>query len=138
MVQKNAATQTVVHQEAIECLYLVAEDCKVPNAVEPSSKLRNDKKTNNRITWEVLHEAPYAYDAKKLKEKIHLEIRGRTDLKLEAYNIRKSKMAQCFGWGIHQNSEGKLALVAMESEKYQQLKNNIRTVATFRNKKKIL
>ena len=48
-----------------------------------------------------------------------------------------SALAKRYGWGIHNNPEGKIALVAVESPEYKQLRNDPRTtkIRAFRSKR---
>ena len=40
--------------------------------------------------------------------------------------LRVSPLAKRYGWGIHNNIEGKIALIAVESREYKQLLNDTR------------
>jgi hypothetical protein len=48
-----------------------------------------------------------------------------------------SALAKRYGWGIHNDAEGKIALVAVESPEYEQLLNDQRTtkIKAFRSKR---
>jgi hypothetical protein len=48
-----------------------------------------------------------------------------------------SALPKRYGWGIHNNAEGKVALIAVESPEYKQLLNDPRTtkVKAFRSKR---
>jgi hypothetical protein len=52
-------------------------------------------------------------------------------------HLRVSALAKRYGWGIHNNAEGKIALVAVESPEYKQLLNDPRTtkIRAFRSKR---
>jgi Family of unknown function (DUF6157) len=50
-------------------------------------------------------------------------------------HLRVSTLAKRYGWGIHNNAEGKIALVAVESPQYKQLLNDprITKIRAFRS-----
>jgi len=52
-------------------------------------------------------------------------------------HLRVSALAKQHGWGIHNNAEGKIALVAVESPLYKQLLNDPRTtkIKAFRSRR---
>jgi hypothetical protein len=114
-----------------EALIVVAEDCRADRAIIPLIGL---KKSIARIRYEVLIENPYRYSENELFQEVHYVRRNRRDLKISSYSIKRSKLCQNFGWGIHRNNDGKLALVAMDSDMYQYLKRNIKTFRSFRKK----
>jgi hypothetical protein len=105
-----------------EELIEVAESCPMHHAVEPPDE--RCEKTVARIAYEVLTESPYRYTEAEFFYEVHFVRRNRPDLKIESYNIRRSPLAQRYGWGIHRNPEGKLALVAMESDRYRELQGS--------------
>jgi hypothetical protein len=49
-----------------------------------------------------------------------------------------SALAKRYGWGIHNNAEGKIALIAVESPEYKQLLDDLQTVKikAFRSTRK--
>jgi hypothetical protein len=117
-----------------EELILVAEDCKVDRAKPPP--YGGGDKTIARHYYEVLIENPYRYTEEEARHEVHFVRRGRRDLKLPSYNIKRSPLVQRYGWGIHRNSEGKLALVPRESDTYRQLKDSIKTTKGWRRRRK--
>jgi Family of unknown function (DUF6157) len=50
-------------------------------------------------------------------------------------HLRVSPLAKRYGWGIHNNADGKIALIAVESPEYKRLMNDPRTtkVKAFRS-----
>ena len=50
-------------------------------------------------------------------------------------HLRVSALAKRYGWGIHNNAEGKIALIAVESPEYKRLLNDPQTakVKAFRS-----
>src|SRR5881392_3336687 len=52
-------------------------------------------------------------------------------------HLRVSALAKRYGWGMHNNADGKIALIAVESPEYRRLMNDPRTtkVKAFRSKR---
>jgi len=50
-------------------------------------------------------------------------------------HLRVSALAKCYGWGIHNNAVGKIALIAVELPEYNRLMKDPRTtkVKAFRS-----
>jgi hypothetical protein len=59
------------------------------------------------------------------------------DDRLASVSSRVSALAKRYGWGIHNNAEGKIALIAVESPEYKRLMNDPRTtkIKAFRSKR---
>jgi len=102
-----------------EELIEVAEDCNEKYAKEPPD---GNPKTIKRIEYELLFANPYGYTERELFHQVHYVNRGKLHLKIDAYNIKRCPLVQSYGWGIHRNKEGKLALVAIESNRYKEYK----------------
>lgn len=118
-----------MNEELIE----IAEDSSVGRAVEPPDE--GPEKTIPRIAYEVLIESPYRYTEMELFHEVHVVRRNRPDLKIESYNIKRSPLVQRFGWGIHRNKEGKLALIRVDSDTYRRLQESIKTAKAYRKSK---
>jgi hypothetical protein len=112
-----------------EELIEVAEDYQEKYAQEPPNR---NPKTISRIEYELLVENPYKYTERELFHEVHVVYRGRPDLKIDSYNIKRSTLVQSFGWGLHRNDQGKLALVAFESDRYKMLQNLIKRTKSYR------
>ena len=118
----------MANEELIE----VAEDCHVTcAAIPPDSR----QKTIARIGYEVLIENPYRYTEREFFKVVHFDIRDRLDLKIDTYNIKRSLIVKQYGWGIHRASNGTLALIPMESERYKELQGTIKTAKAYRTNK---
>ncbi len=107
----------MIQEELIE----VAEDYQGKYAQEPPD---GPHKTIPRYEYELLIADPYKYTERELFEQVHVVQRNRPHLKIDSYNIKRSPLVQSFGWGIHRNPEGKLALVALESNRYKELQGS--------------
>lgn len=115
----------VQREELIE----VAEDYLEKYAQEPPN---GNTKTIPRIEYELLIASPYNFTERELFYEVHVVHRNRPHLKIDTYNIKRSLLVQSFGWGLHRNSEGKLALVALESDRYKELQGSIKRSKSYR------
>ena len=113
---------------------MVAEDSKVQIAIEPPQ--RRAKKMIARIAYEVYRDNPYRYTEEQFHHEVHVVRRKMQGLKIESYDIKRSPLLKEYGWGIHRNKEGKLALIPMESEKYRELQNTIKTAKAYNTRRK--
>lgn len=104
----------------------VSPDIKQPIATRPASKTN---KTVAEIQYSYLSENPYIFTSDDIIFQVFAD---RNDLRKEEYKsaraeffsksqacLRTSPLAKRYGFGIHFNNEGKIALYAMESKLYQ-------------------
>jgi hypothetical protein len=107
----------------------VAEDCPVANAEIPP--LKNDTKTIATIEYDMLADSPYKYTSDDVLFSVYA---ARNDIspskqagereKFFAKGqpcFRSSPLTKRYGWGVHSDSEGKIALYAVESKEYKKL-----------------
>lgn len=109
----------------------VAEDCPVDAAEEPSQRKR---KTAVRMQYEMIANHPYEYTsddvifdvfafkqeippAKQAAERERFFSKGRACL-------RSSALGKRYGWGIHFDAEGKMALYGVETDEYAGFMND--------------
>ena len=111
----------------------VAEDCPARTGEEPPP--RGDKPTVAGLQFQMIARAPYKYtsddvvfatsaagrqlDAKATK-KAHSLARSEFFARGQAC-LRASGLGKRFGWGIHADAEGRVALYAVDSKRYQAL-----------------
>ena len=114
-------------------LILVAEDCPVSEGTKPEVKRKED--AIHILEYEELRAHPYEYRYPEFKRRIHVERRGKdpSSLKLNTYDMRRSLLAQQYGWGIHFDENEKMGLVGCETDRYDQLAASIKTKAAYRN-----
>lgn len=122
-----------------------AEDCPVSRAQIPPEK---KEKTLANLQYEKLIKNPYQYSSDDLtfecytiKNKISENEKENEREKFFSRGqpcLRCSPLAKKYGFGFHHNSEGKVALVAIESEAYQTLLNDpsIAKTKAMRSKRK--
>jgi hypothetical protein len=126
-----------------DTLIEVADDCPVAEAQAP--RARGAKKTKALVEYELLVNRPYKYTEEdiafdvyailhEIPKAIWLEERKQFLSKGHPH-LRVSALPKRYGWGIHNNSEGKIALIAVESPLYTQLLNDprITKIKAFRS-----
>lgn len=127
----------------------VSADCPADKGTVPPD--RKEKKTKAGIEYALLSENPYTYTQEKLLYEVHIrhkeipqeELAARgVEIREEFYRkpkpcFRASMLPKKFGWGIHFDQEGKMALVPMESELYRDFANGekgeVKLLAAMRN-----
>jgi hypothetical protein len=104
----------------------VAEDTKAGCGIKPSSK---NSKTVAEMQYELISKAPYKYTSDDIFFQVYAD---RNDLTKAEYKqarehffskgqpcFRASPLTKTYGFGIHCNKEGKIALYGMETKEYQ-------------------
>jgi Family of unknown function (DUF6157) len=96
---------------------------------------RGGKKSIAVLEYELISAKPYGLTQEEVQFAVHVRRQGVPAAKLKANRallweeffsksmacMRASPLPKSYGWGLHFNPEGKVALVAVESPKYQQL-----------------
>jgi len=123
----------------------VAEDCPVTTAEVPQAK--GDKKTKPVLEYEMIAVHPYKYTEEDIAFATYAAMHDvpKADWPKERQRflsqdqacLRVSALGKRYGWGIHNNAEGKTALVAVESPEYKKLVSDPKTtkVKAFRSKR---
>ncbi|WP_244208991.1 DUF6157 family protein [Paenibacillus ferrarius] len=110
----------------------VSADCPVEMGIVPAMK--QESKTAHFIQYELLSQNPYSFTQGELIYQVHVqhkqipldEIEARSEEIREALFakshpcLRASMLPKKYGWGVHYNDEGKIAIYPVESEAYQQ------------------
>lgn len=110
----------------------IAEDCRISKAEIPP--MRGDVKSVANYQFEMINKNPYKFTSddvlfqvfanrKELLEEELPEARKEFFSKGQAC-FRASPLTKRYGWGLHSNSEGKIALVAAGTEEYENLRND--------------
>jgi hypothetical protein len=125
-----------------DTLIEVADDCPATEARVPQARA---SKTKAVVEYELLVEHPYTYTEEDIAFEVyavlhHIPKASRPEERQKFLSkghphLRVSALAKRYGWGIHNNAEGKVALVAVESPEYKRLKTDPRTtkVKAFRS-----
>jgi Family of unknown function (DUF6157) len=128
----------------------VAPDCLVSEAVVPTG--RREARSVPQIEYELLAENPYTFTQEELLFAVHVQRQGigegerkarRAALREEFFGkpracLRASLLPKRYGWGLHFDAEGRIALVAVQSAEYRAFAEGkgVATVLTaLRNKK---
>ena len=117
-----------------DTLIEAAEDCPVQTAEVPPLK---EPKTAARIEYEMLIDSPYRHTSDDV---LYASNGGRKGLSRAEFFakgqpcFRASALTKRYGWGVHSDRDGKIALYAVESEEYERLRadENIRHLKAMR------
>lgn len=123
----------------------VAEDCPTDIAQVPPQK--GDDKTIANIQFESIRDKPYLHTSDDILFHVYAmknEI-SNNDFASEREKffskgqpcLRSSPLTKRYGWGVHSNPEGKIAIYAVESDEYQKLAEdkNLKHVKAMRLKR---
>jgi Family of unknown function (DUF6157) len=128
-----------------ETLIEVADDCPATEAQVPQA--RGAKKTKAVVEYELLVKRPYKYTEEDIAFETYAVLheipkaiwsRERKKFLSKGHpHLRVSALTKRYGWGIHNNADGKIALIAVESRVYKQLLNDPRTtkIKAFRSRR---
>lgn len=123
----------------------IAGDSPVKKAEVPP--LRGEKKTIARIQFEIINPNPYKYTSDDVLFAVHTERKNikKNDLKLEREKffskgqpcMRSSPLTKRYGWGVHSDEAGRIALYAFESDEYKKLAadKNLTQLKAMRSKR---
>lgn len=105
----------------------IAEDTKADCGIKPPTK---DKKTVAEMQYELISKNPYKFTSDDIFFQVFAD---RNDLTEAEYKrareqffskgqscFRASPLTKTYGFGIHNDSNGKIALYGMETKEYQQ------------------
>lgn len=124
----------------------VAEDCPAVSGETPAMK--GDKKTIASLQFDMLSKHPYEFTSDDVLFQVYAE---RNDLVEEEYEearrqffskgqacFRASPLTKRYGWGIHCDGQGKMALYCRKTPDYDRYINDpsIKTVKAVRSSKK--
>jgi len=122
----------------------VAEDCPAALAEVPPKK---QQPTVADLQFEMIASAPYRYTSddvifqvyamKQEIQKSELKVAREQFFSKGQACLRSSPLSKRYGWGIHCNEEGRVALYAIESQEYQHLlkDKNLKQVKAMRSKR---
>jgi hypothetical protein len=126
-----------------DTLIEVADDCAATSGQLPQA--RGGKKTKAVVEYELLVKHPYTYTEEDIAFEVYAVLhdipkaswpKEREKFLSKGHpHLRVSALAKRYGWGIHNDADGKVALVAVESPEYKRLMNDPRTtkVKAFRS-----
>ncbi|RNI30802.1 hypothetical protein EFA69_06760 [Rufibacter immobilis] len=123
----------------------VAEDCPVASAEVPP--LKGNDKTVANLQFEMVQNRPYHYTSDEVlfgvyaaKNNLPAEELATEREKFFSKGqacLRASPLTKRYGWGVHANEEGKIALFALESAEYEKLSEDkaLKVVKAMRSKR---
>jgi len=109
----------------------IAPDSTAESGAVPESS--REPKPVHMLEYELLAGAPYRYTNDELLFEVHVRRLGLSEAEVDARRdelwraffakshacMRASMLPKKFGWGVHSDAEGRLALVARDSEAYR-------------------
>ena len=122
----------------------VAEDCPVKSAEVPAQK--GEAKSVANLHFEMVEAHPYQFTSDDVIFKT-FAVKNNLESNLENERnqffskgqacMRCSPLTKRYGWGVHSNEEGKIAIFPRESEEYERfLKDeSVKRVKAMRSKK---
>ncbi len=121
-----------------------AEDCKATSATIPAE--RAGKPTVATMQYEMLADRPYEYDSDDVLFTVWATRKGlepNADVRSEFFSkgqacFRASPLTKQFGWSVHSDAEGKIALVEPGSSEHSRLLSDasIKKIRAMRNSRK--
>ncbi|MBP1223466.1 DUF6157 family protein [Flavobacterium sp. 1355] len=136
-----------VHTTNYENTFIeVAEDCPAISGEVPKQK--GDAKTVASIAFEMISQNPYKYTSDDVLFQVFAD---KNDLTKSEYEdarkkffskgqacLRASPLTKRYGWGIHNNEKGKIALFGRETKEYEELSKdqNLKVVKAMRTSRK--
>lgn len=123
----------------------VAEDCRAVSGEIPPVKEEN--KTVANIEYEMVKKNPYKYTSDDVLFQVFAEKNDLTKQEMPVARqeffskghacFRASPLTKRYGWGIHCNEEGKIAMFGSETNEYQKFVGNkkIAKVKAMRSKR---
>jgi hypothetical protein len=124
----------------------IAEDSPATRGEIPPMKGEN--KTVANIEFDMISKNPYKYSSDEVLFQVFAD---KNDLTKSEYNdareqffskgqacLRASPLTKRYGWGIHNNEEGKIALFGRETPEYEKLSKdeNLKIVKAMRTSRK--
>src|SRR5438477_13210015 len=112
-----------------DTLIEVADDCPTARGQVPQA--RGGKKTKAVAECDLLVKHPYTYTEEDIAFEVYAVLhdipkaswpKEREKFLSKGHpHLRVSPLAKRYGWGLHNNADGKIALLALESPEYKRL-----------------
>jgi hypothetical protein len=121
----------------------IADDCPAAGGEVPPVK--GDNKTVANMQFEMIMKNPYKYTSDDVLFLVFAEKNDLTEAEYEEARkqffskgqacLRASPLTKRYGWGLHSNHEGKVALYASDSPEYEKFVNdkNLTVVKAMRS-----
>ena len=127
------------------CFIEIAEDCPAKKGTIPPVK--NTGQTTATIQYDILSNNPYKYTSDEVLFTCYIkkhEINKNDTAKIKEHFFSKgqacfraSPLTKQYGWGVHYNNEGKMALYGCETAKYKTFSKDktLKILKAIRSKK---
>lgn len=127
-------------------LIQIAEDSPTNSGEMPPEKPKGKSVAN--LQFEMLYESPYQYTSDEVlftvyatrKEFPKKEWAAERDIYFSKGQpcFRASPLTKRYGWGVHSNKEGKIAIFGAETKEYEKLvsDSSVKKTAAMRSKRK--
>lgn len=124
----------------------IAEDCPVVEGMQPP--LRGDKRSIANIQYEMLIDTPYKYTSDEVLFQVFAERKDISGTDFEAEKekffskgqpcFRASPLTKRYGWGVHSNGQGRIAIYSADSDEYKNMVSNgsIKKVRAMRSSRR--
>jgi Family of unknown function (DUF6157) len=116
----------------INTFIVIAEDCPVAKGEVPP--LKGDAKTAATIQFEMISQHPYTFTSDDVLFQVFAD---KNDLTKTEYKkareeffskgqpcFRASPLTKRYGWGVHYNKDGKMAIYSAATAEYKKLMND--------------
>ncbi len=129
----------------VNTFIVIAEDCSATKGEIPAEK--KGQKTLVGLAFEMISKNPYRYNSDDVLFSIFAQRNDLTKDELEEARMhffskgqacfRTSALGKRYGWGIHYNKKGRIALYGCETENYHNYleQSNIIILKAMRSKK---
>lgn len=123
----------------------IADDCPASKGEIPP--LKGDTKTVATLQFEMINQNPYKFSSDDIFFQVYADRNGLEKSDLEEARqqffskgqpcFRASPLTKRYGWGVHSNKEGKVALYGCESEEYKKFATdkNIKVIKAMKSGK---
>ena len=110
----------------------VAEDCPVTNGEIPQTK--GDNKTLATLQFELIKNSPYKYTSDDVFFMVFAQRKDLTEREFKKAReeffskgqpcFRASPLTKRYGWGVHSDEKGRIAIYACDSAEYKKFSRN--------------
>lgn len=124
----------------------IAEDCPTDKGEIPPQ--RGEKKSVANLQFEMLYDNPYQYTSDEVLFGVFAIRKGFIEDEMNEQRehffskgqacFRASPLTKRYGWGVHANKEGKIAIYRADSEDYQRFikDDTLKKMKAMRSKRK--
>jgi len=110
----------------------ISDDC--PNTSGEIPPTRGDTKSVANIQFDILYKNPYKYTSDDVLFQVYAERKHLNKNELQTARVqffskgqacfRSSPLTKRYGWGIHSDKDGKIAIFGCETAEYNKLSND--------------